>query len=1275
MAVFAPTLSDLKEAELTGKSVGPPSSSKDEKKLRLPYDLSVRFEGERPNYTMTDLERDPDAIVRYERFMDYLADNPTALSGLNLATRDPDARIGETMRDDFTRVETALAKAAALKDAPEQIKEDYRVLRQKFDQAEVHGFKEQAERVLDYGTDLLFNYENLAALGATLFSGGTATPAVAATQTARFATASRILNASIGAAKATKEVGRKALAPNSYKVGAYYGAFGAGADAATQSLEIVTDMRDQFDPVEMAMASALTSGFGLAMYHGGKAISRAVTRRSVEDISYDVPMPNPPATKALPPPAPALPDLRIPRLDQPSGPAQQIQDVLGEATGNTQRQLLIDLRDTLQDVVTGQRKKPSGPATKFHFELAKLVAERTGGSIPFGARFAVELLDLVKKRQDVPENFRLAIEEAIKQPSPGQNIRQLIDDFLETQADDVADETQIDRVNADILAAIRAQGEGGTGLPAVISKLPSIRKLVEDIGGGEETYNKIVDGALAAARGTPQSVQSQLLYNLNKALTNFTSKYMFGKSAGFLSPYAKVSGTARLLQEKVSNEFALGTDPTKGVFGQQGQKVIQEDFAEAQRRITGSFFKQYLQAVSPLSRDKFNVSLDDAVNAELSLAVRGRSSDKPTINEAAKQIRRSYQAAGELLSREGFIDDPVMNYIPRQWKRSAIESDMKGFATLLRDVGEVKTVDDGMVVAQEMLDKKYQFGGSAGTKDYFFSANRKFEKITDDAMFEKFLNTDVQQTFFNYMHQAGMALAKKKVFGVRNLDEFKNRWVSQIASEVRQGGGGWSANETENLENLYKVITGEGVESAGNVNQGIQLVQRFALLPLATLSSFTEILLNFGVAGGASTLKGMSAALKITGAKNKQDINNLMGAYNDGFKTITEDSHKRLIDEFGLTPEEAWHEMQEFGLVMEQSLESMADRLAGDLVSNRAMQEASNKFFRYTALDQWTKFVQNVSFQSGKRLIYKHIDEIANHGDAPVTRRIQSMMDDLAEFGVDVNKAKQWAAGGKRRDDVFYKDIANGAARYANQIILQPSRQSGLKPRAHSGPYGSLIFQLMGYPTAFTNNILKRGFKRLARDTDMAAMQLGPTAMLMTAVAGATNYARTRGEGFEDKTPAEIGVDALMRWGGAGILFDQVRRAQTNVEYMGTPGLATAFFGPTISDVAGVFAYQAPVRALGTKVPGYGLGQTVFGREAMSDYREILSDTDKAIKETIIPPKIKYAKGGVVKNVPNVPEEPDERIDKMTGLPYNEQAGEAFIDEEDLPKSLLARDQ
>ena len=41
------------------------------------------------------------------------------------------------------------------------------------------------------------------------------------------------------------------------------------------------------------------------------------------------------------------------------------------------------------------------------------------------------------------------------------------------------------------------------------------------------------------------------------------------------------------------------------------------------------------------------------------------------------------------------------------------------------------------------------------------------------------------------------------------------------------------------------------------------------------------------------------------------------------------------------------------------------------------------------------------------------------------------------------------------------------------------------------------------------------------------------------------------------------------------------------------------------------------------------------------------------------------AKGGIIEDVPNAPEEPDQRIDKMTGMPYDQQAGTAFVDEED----------
>lgn len=61
------------------------------------------------------------------------------------------------------------------------------------------------------------------------------------------------------------------------------------------------------------------------------------------------------------------------------------------------------------------------------------------------------------------------------------------------------------------------------------------------------------------------------------------------------------------------------------------------------------------------------------------------------------------------------------------------------------------------------------------------------------------------------------------------------------------------------------------------------------------------------------------------------------------------------------------------------------------------------------------------------------------------------------------------------------------------------------------------------------------------------------------------------------------------------------------------------------------------------------------------------------IKEGFEVERLPYAKGGEV-TVPNAPVEPDERIDKMTGLPYNIQAGSAFVDEEDPEKRMLFKE-
>ena len=72
--------------------------------------------------------------------------------------------------------------------------------------------------------------------------------------------------------------------------------------------------------------------------------------------------------------------------------------------------------------------------------------------------------------------------------------------------------------------------------------------------------------------------------------------------------------------------------------------------------------------------------------------------------------------------------------------------------------------------------------------------------------------------------------------------------------------------------------------------------------------------------------------------------------------------------------------MRSFSIHVDQALAQVGDRLAGDELVSETLQTASNKFFRLNMLDQWTKFVQSVSFSSGKHLINDNIKKLASYG-------------------------------------------------------------------------------------------------------------------------------------------------------------------------------------------------------------------------------------------------------------------------------------------------------
>jgi len=1219
----------------------------------------------------TDWSQSTEVVRRFENLLDYLS---TTNVGLDAATdpEDDDDPI-EFLRDDFMRTETAVAKAMALEDAPENIKEDYRWLRSTFQDSEVTGAGEVFKAIGDFGTDAIFNYANAGTLALAAitgsFTGGAGAAGAVGSRVAAGQVAKKALNQALKVANPTNVkgyVGQGAL-------------IGGTATAGQQMLEKELGERDEYSPAEIAVGTAVGAGLGGALAYGlqgaGLVANKYIRRRQIEDANTDL---------------------------QPTEPANQIVKTLATATAPEKFRLAIEqaIQTNPSEAAKTVEQLLNQATAPEKFKLAIMDAIQQEPSI------AAQEIESLLKTATAPENFKIALQQAMQSPTVAaqdfeRGMRELVtgsireaealkaDDFateMERLLGDVTDD--LDGLIAGLSTKVANKGEGLT--PESFADLDEIEELVRRMGGGDDTYAQVVDAALAAAhKNAPtEDKRNQFLNSLHKISSRFTSYVAFGKASGFLAPYTKISPTAKLLMEKINTEFALGTDPTKSIIGQQGQKLIEESYAGTGRLITNQFMDIYRNAVLPISTKRFNTKLSVEVNDALSLSIRGQSSENQeysqAVNIAAGQIRKAYRTAGRLLAREGFITMKE-NYVPRQWKRSAIEEDFglgtdSQFAKLLVEEGEAKNTADALSIIEGMLDKKNQLIGGSG--NYFFAAKRKFDKITNDYKFEKFLNNDVKSTFYNYMETAGRALAKKKVFGViefKGSKGFNNKWINQIASEVKQATGkDFTFAERNRIKELYQVVTSESIDTddvatKNRLVESYELSNRLGYLALAPVSSLTEILLNIGVAGGSRSAKGIATAHRIGLGKLNEDWNDLVDTWNASFLKITKNNYDQIVDEFGLTADEGWREIQSVGLALEQALASMADRISGEAMTNETMQKISNKFFRFTMLDQWTKMVQNASFQTGKLLIRDHLSDIIDHGSAPMTRRMQNKFDDLAELGVDIERGKAWLADGADKNAEFYRDVVNGAARYANQIILQPDRASGLKPRFQYTPAGTVLFNLLGYPTAFTNDILKRGGKRLLRDKEIAAQTLVPTAILMTAAAGFTNYVRNRGEGYDEKNAAEIMYESIARWGGNSLPLDGIMRVRDSVQYDGVIGIPQAFMGPLYGEVVDAVKY-GPVRAVGTKVPLYGAGKTVLGPETMDEYRRALGEGDKALKESILGEKLRtsFKKGGEVE-VPQAPDEPDERIDKMTGLPYNEQAGTAFTDEEDFPRSLLAR--
>ena len=590
--------------------------------------------------------------------------------------------------------------------------------------------------------------------------------------------------------------------------------------------------------------------------------------------------------------------------------------------------------------------------------------------------------------------------------------------------------------------------------------------------------------------------------------------------------------------------------------------------------------------------------------------------------------------------------------------------------------------------------------------------SRVFTEI-DDETFEEFLDTNVNRVYSDYIIGSARAIERTKMFG-KSESVFQDRFIDPMRAELQANGVSFEDRQhilnkvltlykrTTGLENpTWETIvkgdlrTGKAIRSA---TDWAKISQQLAHLPLATLSSITEPLIllsrinnpNIVSKEGATAFKDIGHAL-VKGIKKDLDRWGRVRSKLTGKKV-------RGLKDIG---DEEWQELYKVGLALEQSTMDRLQGLYGEAPKGAFAKGVQNAFFHANLLTQWTGAVQLAAFTTGKRLIRENAEAIYNHhnGIAKLSQKeFTRRRNRLWEAGITGKRAVKWYEQALDSRGQFDESLAQGlrgskelrksqlgfyhnyyqrgAARFAKEIILTPTTSAANRPLWHSHPAGQLLAQFAGYPTAFNNTILKRFVQEVYTDPLHASPKIVATTLLMTSVAVLGNALRSQGDSLEGD-PGDIVAKGIQRWGGMGPL-EVAYRYKLNAGFgsgqMGS--LLKAPAGPLAQDAIDMILYRKGLAEMGAaNLPGSAAFQMIAGDK----YRDWLTKKGKAVdkatwgrffgKQSASKPAARrsyygYAIGGVV-NIPNAKTEPDEKIDRMTGLPYNLQAGVLGQDEEE----------
>jgi hypothetical protein len=523
-------------------------------------------------------------------------------------------------------------------------------------------------------------------------------------------------------------------------------------------------------------------------------------------------------------------------------------------------------------------------------------------------------------------------------------------------------------------------------------------------------------------------------------------KGIASKPTDVLEQYRQISPTMGVLLDKF-RESKLEGLTTDTMFSQQQQ-------------VMGEFNSAYAEATRGLSKKKINNLLKEYSEGDRSTTRhQGIARLFETIQQAGKQIVGTGKIKNFLpwhgnikqitKDKQEFINDisPFVEDAPvkvDQWLKD-MEEDFSESGPILgvadrifQDEATLQDVAENKSNAFSIKQAINRVGENKPARFGHLEAQRQFSQVPQHIM-NKWAKKDLNGAVQSYLQKSAERLVAAETFGKNH--EKLNAMVAKVVLEASESGVKFPAKD---IKRIYDIVdasnhTFDRIETniGRNAAAATKTVATGFSLPLSLFSSLIE---PFNIAMKADTslmFRSMLPAIR-NGARN---------IVSNAFSSVP-------ISDFA-------KDMHSANITFSSTQNVMAQRMT-DVATTKWSAGFNNVFFKMNGLAYWTHAMRVWSASAAEIQIKDDLDTVKSF--SPNTRRGALAQARLNELGVDPVAYFRAGVEGKRAIR------AEGVRRFVHETVLEPTFAD--RPLWMSSGKMSVLAQLKGYPTMFTNTVL-----------------------------------------------------------------------------------------------------------------------------------------------------------------------------------------------------------